>query len=79
MKTYKMHDAKTNLSKIINEVKEDEVVYIAKSNKVVAELRAFKNKQTGFPFGIYQGEIEVTKDWDDQTVNDEVANLFSGS
>lgn len=79
MKTYKMHDAKTNLSKIINEVKEDEVVYIAKSNKVVAELRAFKTKQSGFPFGLYQGKIKVSEDWDDQTVNDEVASLFSGS
>jgi antitoxin (DNA-binding transcriptional repressor) of toxin-antitoxin stability system len=79
MKTYKMHDAKTNLSKIINEVKEDEVIYIAKSNKVVAELRAFKNKQSGFPFGLYKGKIKIAKDWDDQSVNDEVANLFNQS
>lgn len=79
MKTYKMHDAKTNLSKIINEVKEDEVIYIAKANKVVAELRSFKNKQPGFPFGLYKGKIHVSEDWDDHSVNDEVTNLFNQS
>ena len=72
-----MHDAKTNLSKIINEVKEDEVIYIAKSNKVVAELRAFKNKQSGFPFGLYKGKIKVAEDWDSQDVNKQVSNLFN--
>jgi prevent-host-death family protein len=33
MKTYNIHEAKTNLSKILNEVREGETVYIAKAGK----------------------------------------------
>jgi len=79
MKTYKMHDAKTNLSKIVNEVKEGEVVYIAKSNKIVAELRPVTKKKGEFPFGVYKGKIKVSEDWDSQDVNEQVSNLFDQS
>jgi hypothetical protein len=79
MKTYKMHDAKTNLSKIVNEVKEGEVVYIAKSNKIVAELRHHRVKQTGFPFGLYKDKILISGDWDSQDINEQVSNLFGQS
>lgn len=53
------------------------VVYIAKANKVVAELRPFKIKQSGFPFGLYKGKIHVTEGWGSQELNQQVSNLFT--
>ncbi|MFT7032813.1 MAG: hypothetical protein ACJA2S_001314 [Cyclobacteriaceae bacterium] len=58
-------------------MKEDVVVYIAKANKVVAELRPFKIKQSGFPFGLYKGKIHVTEGWGSQELNQQVSNLFT--
>ena len=77
MKTYKIHDAKTNLSRIIKEVQEGETVYLAKSNKIVAELKPYNKEKKPFPFGIYKDKIHLKEDWDSEDTNEEIADLFN--
>lgn len=79
MKTYKMHQAKTNLSKIVNEVQEGETVYLAKSDKIVAELKPFQTKKKSFPFGLYEKEIKLNEGWDSSETNDKIADSFNGT
>lgn len=72
-----MHEAKTNLSKIVNEVREGEVVYLAKAGKVVAELRAVdEKKRKPFPFGKYKGSMDISDDWDSDEVNAQISDAF---
>ena len=77
MKTYKIHDAKTNLSRIIKEVQEGETVYLAKSNKIVAELKPYNKEKKSFPFGLYLGKIHLKDDWDSEETNEEISGLFN--
>lgn len=75
MKKYNIHEAKTNLSKIISMVQEGETVYLAKSGKIVAEVKPVKEmKRKPFPFGKYKDKITVTEDWDSDEVNRQIAD-----
>ena len=76
MKAYNMHEAKTNLSKIINEVKEGEVIYIAKAGKKVAEIKPVEDKTRTIPWGKYTHDIQVADDWDSKEVNEEIASYL---
>ncbi len=76
MKTYKIHEAKTNLSKILNEVTEGETVYIARGKEVIAEIKPVKKEKKPFPFGIWEGKGWVADDWDSPETNEEIAKWF---
>lgn len=77
MKTYNIHEAKTHLSKIINEVAEGETVYLAKAGKVVAEIKPVeKPVNRAFEFGKYRDQIWVADDWNSKEVNDAITESF---
>jgi len=79
MKTYKVHEAKTNLSKILKEVQEGETVYLAKGNEVIAEVKPYTKKKKPFPFGIWEGKFKLDDDWDSPETNKEIEDLFYNS
>lgn len=79
MKTYKVHEAKTNLSKILNEVQEGETVYIAKGKEIVAELIPHKKQKKPFPIGIWADQLKLDEDWDSPETNKEIEDLFLNS
>ncbi len=79
MKTYKVHEAKTNLSKILNEVQEGETVYIAKGKVIVAELIPHKKQKKPFPIGIWADQGPLDDDWDSPETNKEIEELFTNS
>jgi prevent-host-death family protein len=58
-----VHEAKTQLSRLLELVEEGETVVIARHGRPVAEL--VPARQSGFPFGIACGEPLVTPgdDW----------------
>ncbi|MBV6642907.1 MAG: hypothetical protein KI791_19480 [Cyclobacteriaceae bacterium] len=75
MKKYNIHEAKTNLSKIISMVQEGETVHLAKAGKIVAEVKLVKEqKKRPFPFGKYRDQISITEDWDSKEVNQQIAD-----
>ena len=78
MKTYKVHEAKTNLSKILKEVQEGETVYFAKGNEVIAEVKPYKKEKKPFPFG-WEDKFKLDDDWDSEETNKEIEDLFYNS
>ncbi len=64
MKKYNIHEAKTNLSKIISMVQEGETVYLAKAGKIVAEVKPVKKKRKPLPYGKYRDQIKMHDDFD---------------
>jgi len=60
-----IHDAKTNLSKLIKLAIEGEEVIIAKAGKPVAKLVPFVEKSTERELGFLKGKIELRDDIDE--------------
>jgi len=74
MKTYKVYEAKNNLSKLLQQVEEGESVYISRGKKVIAELKPISSKQSKpFPWGILKDQAWVAEDWDSEETNAKIA------
>jgi prevent-host-death family protein len=58
------HEAKTNLSRLIDEVQEGEEVVIARGNKPMARLVPFSTKKPVRRPGYLKGKIRVADDFD---------------
>lgn len=59
-----IHEAKTHLSKLLQQVALGEEVIIAKAGKPVARLVAIKDRKRKRPLGLAKGEIWVADDFD---------------
>ena len=59
-----IHEAKTNLSKLIQEVLNGEEVIIAKGNKPVVKLVPLQQEKNERKFGLAKGKITMTDDFD---------------
>ena len=79
MRTVNMLEAKTNLSKLVEEVEsgEETEVIIARNGKPAAKLVRFGTKPSGKRIGVAKGRFEVPDSIDAD--NAEVARLFGGS
>ena len=76
MQIINIHQAKTNLSKLIEQVNSGDDVIIAKAGKPVAKLiRYTKLKKNRVP-GLWKGKIWVSDNFDDE--DEEINNLFYG-
>ena len=67
MKTYKVHEAKTNLSKILNEVQEGETVYIAKGK----EVKSWNGEDYILEEGIF-ADLAIVKAWKADTTGNAI-------
>lgn len=76
MQTINIHQAKTNLSKLIEKTSKGEEVIIAKAGKPVAKLVAYKEKLKPRKPGLWKGKIWVSDDFDDE--DEEINKLFYG-
>lgn len=65
MKTLNIHEAKTQLSKLLEEVNAGESIVIAKAGKPIAKLVPFSSTKTERTGGMLAGEIwEASDAWD---------------
>lgn len=64
MKKANLHEAKTNLSKLIELVIQGEEVIICKAGNPVAKLIAFRPKKEKRKPGIWKGKVKIEKDFD---------------
>ena len=56
MKAVNLQDAKTHLSRYVDDVEQGEVVILCRHNKPIAEIRSIEKAEEGTPeFGIYDG------------------------
>jgi len=59
-----VHQAKTNLSKLIKKVIDGEEVIIAKGNKPVVKLVLVDDMKTNRQLGTAKGKIQISDDFD---------------
>ncbi len=76
MQIFNIHQAKTNLSKLIEKTSKGEEVIIAKAGKPVAKLVAYKEKLKPRKPGLWKGKIWVSDDFDEE--DEEINKLFYG-
>ncbi len=71
---YNIHEAKTNLSKLIEKTQNGEEVIIAKAGKPVAKLSLYKEKLKKRKFGLWKGKVWMSDDFNDE--DPEINKLF---
>jgi len=59
-----IHEAKTNLSKLIQEALNGEEVVIAKGNKPVVKLVPLQQQKVKRQLGLAKGKVTMTDDFD---------------
>lgn len=72
-----VHEAKTNLSKLLQAVERGEKVTIARGNVPVAELTKIEAKPIKRQLGTYRGVLSVPDDFDTM-MQDEIEEMFHG-
>jgi prevent-host-death family protein len=76
MKTVKMHEAKTHLSKLVEQALQGQPFVIAKAGKPLVQVTMIETvspQRTGF----LKGQVEIPADFDDIAA-DEIKTLFEG-
>lgn len=77
MKQINIHQAKTNLSKILEKIELGEEIIIANRGvpkAVISKYIPEADKSQDNPFGRYAGQIEISDDFNDE--DEEINNLF---
>jgi prevent-host-death family protein len=77
MAIHNIHDAKSNLSRLLEQAAAGEVVVIAKAGKPIARLVAYDAPEPGEAKRIgFMVDLVVPEDFDE--LDNDVANLFEG-
>lgn len=74
MKTVTIHQAKTHLSRLLQEMEAGEEIVIANRDRPVARLVPFREAEPRFRPGMFAGEIWIAEDFD--TEDPELTALF---
>jgi prevent-host-death family protein len=70
---FNIHDAKTNLSRIIDRVEHGEEIIISRSGTPVAKVIPLSRTVDRPGRGSLAGQLAMTDDWDSPDVNDAIA------
>jgi prevent-host-death family protein len=73
---FNIHDAKTNLSKIIERVEHGEEIIISRAGNPVAKVIPLTRSVSRRGRGSLRGTLVLTEDWDSDEVNDAIARDF---
>lgn len=73
MPTYTVHDAKTNLSKLIEQAEAGEEVIIARRDKPAVRLVPVGEVKSKRRFGAYRGEFTITDEFFEPLPEEELA------
>jgi prevent-host-death family protein len=73
---YNIHDAKTNLSRIIERVEHGEEIIISRAGTPVAKVVPLARRARRTGRGSLRGLLELTPDWDSPEVNEAIADDF---
>lgn len=79
MQTYNIHEAKTQLSKLVEMAAKGESFVIAKAGKPMVKVTALDTPESSQMkrFGFMAGQIKVPEDFNDMGA-DEIQHLFEG-
>ena len=73
---FNIHDAKTNLSRIVERVESGEEIIISRAGKPVAKVIPLSHRVTRTGRGSLAGKLVLAEDWDSDEVNDAIADDF---
>ena len=73
---FNIHDAKTNLSRIIERVESGEEIIIARAGHPVAKVVPLTGRVTRTGRGSLRGRLVLAEDWDSAEVNQAIADDF---
>ncbi|HUZ25316.1 MAG TPA: type II toxin-antitoxin system prevent-host-death family antitoxin [Streptosporangiaceae bacterium] len=73
---FNIHDAKTNLSKIIERVEHGEEITISRAGKPVAKVIPLTRTVSRRGRGSLRGTLVMAEDWDSDEVNEAIAGDF---
>lgn len=71
------HEAKTNLSRLLNEVQNGSEIIISRGTRKIARLVGLDDKKTARTPGLLKGKIKVADDFD-EPLSDEILDAFQG-
>ncbi len=79
MQTYNIHDAKTQLSKLVDRASKGESFVIAKAGKPMVKVMALDSPESSQTrrFGFMAGQIQVPDDFNTMGA-DEIQKMFEG-
>lgn len=73
---FNIHDAKTNLSKIIERVEHGEEIIISRAGNPVAKVVPLTRRADRTGRGSLRGKLVAAEDWDSDEVNEAIARDF---
>lgn len=73
---YNMHEAKTQLSRIIDRVEHGEEVIISRAGRPVAKVVPLPTVVHRHGRGVLKGQIVAVDDWDSPETNEAIARDF---
>lgn len=77
MQTINIHEAKTHLSRLLEQVAEGEEIIIARAGKAIARLVPLDAPPKKRQLGLLKGRLNVPDDFDTPLTDDELS-LFEG-
>ena len=77
MRTVNMHEAKTHLSRLVDQAARGESFVIAKAGRPMVKVVALDETDTAQPFGFLAGRVAVPEDFDAMGA-DAIASAFGG-
>lgn len=77
MEQVNIHEAKTNLSRLVDRVAAGEEIVIAKAGKPLAKLVPYSSEKPMRKAGLLKGKIKIADDFD-APLPDELLDLFEG-
>ncbi|MEV6272987.1 type II toxin-antitoxin system prevent-host-death family antitoxin [Kribbella sp. NPDC051936] len=73
---YNIHEAKTQLSRIIERVEHGEEVVISRAGHPVAKVVPLPSVRRRTGWGSLSGQIALSSDWDSSDTNEAIADDF---
>jgi prevent-host-death family protein len=73
---FNIHDAKTNLSRIIERVEHGEEIIISRAGNPVAKVVPLTHRVDRDGRGSLRGQVATSDDWDSDEVNEAIARDF---
>ena len=78
MSTYNVHEAKSNLSRLLQKTAAGEEVIIMRDGKPVAELIPYRVRGRKRQLGFAAGQIEMAEGWERPMTDTEAAAFLGG-
>ena len=78
MASYNVHQAKSNLSRLLKETAAGERVIIMRAGEPVAELVPYRRERKRIRLGFAVGQVRISEGWEKPLTEEEIAGLLEG-